>query len=164
MRLYEYFKNCAVIIKQSFLEPIFLVLSCVTVEATDDKWYPIQNVWGKDCEVVVAMYVIYHSRQQERSTNSLTLIPCLGFMANGLWPRHSHSSHRLMSSRQNIKLKFLHNLEIVVTKILEKYKDLMEAKAEDELKRSSPAVFHRLWFWLVYLENSKRQNVIEAPP
>ena len=60
-----------------------------------------------------------------------------------------------MSSRQNIKLKFLHNLEIVVTKILEKDKDLMEAKAEDELKRSSPDVFQRLLFWLVYLENSK---------
>ena len=59
-----------------------------------------------------------------------------------------------MSLRQNIKLKFLHNLEIVVTKILEKDRDLMEAKAEDELKRSSPAVFQRLWFWLVYLENS----------
>ena len=67
----------------------------------------------------------------------------------------SHSSHRWMSSRQNIKLKFLDNLEIVVTKILEKDKDLMEAKAEDELKRSSPTVFQRLWSWLVYLENSK---------
>ena len=84
MRLYEYFKNCAVIIKQSFLEPIFLVLSCATVEAMDDKWYPIQNVWGKDCEMVVAMYVIYHSRQSPARTLSLTLIPCLGFMAFGL--------------------------------------------------------------------------------
>ena len=60
-----------------------------------------------------------------------------------------------MSSRQNIQLRFLDNLEIVVTKILEKDKDLMEAKAEDELKRSSPTVFQRLWSWLVYLENSK---------
>ena len=84
MRLYAYFKNCAVIIKQSFLEQIFLALSCATVEAMDDKWYPIQNVYGKDSEMVVAMYVIYHSRQQERSNSSLTLIPWLGFMAFGL--------------------------------------------------------------------------------
>ena len=48
MRLYAYFKNCAVIIKQSFLGQIFLGLSCATVEAMDDKWYPIQNVYGKD--------------------------------------------------------------------------------------------------------------------
>ena len=34
-------------------------------------------------EMVVAMYVIYHSRQ-ERSNNSLTLIPWLGFLAFGL--------------------------------------------------------------------------------
>ena len=70
MRLYEYFKNCAVIIKQSFLEPIFLALSCATVEAMDDKWYPTQNVWGKDCEMVVAMYVIYHGRQSPARTLS----------------------------------------------------------------------------------------------
>ena len=68
-----------------------------------------------------------------------------------------------MSSRQNIKLKFLDNLEIVVTKILEKDKDLMEAKAKDELKRSSPTVFQRLWSWLVYLEKTQRQNVVGLP-
>ena len=62
------------------------------------------------------------------------------------------------SSHQDIKLKFLHNLEIVVTKILEKDKDLMEAKAEDELKRSSPAVSSVFGFGSSILKTRKLKD------